>query len=65
MPIVRIEMFEGRDAATKQKLVEEMTDSMHRLTGCSKESVNVVITDIPKVNWGLGGELAATKFPDK
>ena len=65
MPVVRIEMFAGRDAETKQKLVTEMTDSMARLTGCSPESVSVIIADVPKENWGLGGELASTKFPDK
>jgi len=63
MPIVRVEMFEGRDAETKQELVKSLTSEMVRITGCSAASVNVVITNVAKEDWGLGGELASTKFP--
>jgi 4-oxalocrotonate tautomerase len=65
MPIIRIEMFEGRDPKIKQELVQTFTKEMARLTGCSEASVNVVISDVKKENWGLGGELASIKFPDK
>jgi|TARA_R100000149_G_C5819284_1_gene99288 4-oxalocrotonate tautomerase len=58
-------MFEGRDTATKQKLVRAMTDAMVQITGCSEASVNVLINNIAKEDWGLGGELASRKFPDK
>jgi len=64
MPIVRVEMFEGRDRETKQKLVKSLTAEMARVTGCSEASVHVVITDVSKEDWSIGGELAATKFPD-
>ncbi|MBL4741168.1 MAG: 2-hydroxymuconate tautomerase family protein [Sneathiella sp.] len=64
MPIIRVEMFEGRDARTKQELVESLTSEMVRITGCSAASVNVVINNVAKEDWGLGGELASTKFPD-
>lgn len=65
MPIVRIDMFEGRDLETKQKLVRTITDAMVQITGCSEASVNVVINNVAKEDWGLGGELASLKFPDK
>ena len=64
MPIVRIDMFEGRDRETKQELVKSITSEMARITGCSTASVHVVINNVAKEDWGLGGELAATKFPD-
>jgi 4-oxalocrotonate tautomerase len=64
MPIIRVEMFEGRDAELKQHLVESLTAEMVRITGCGEASVNVIITDIKKENWGMGGELASHKFPD-
>lgn len=65
MPVIRIEMFKGRDIATKQELVQTMTREMSRITGCSEASVNVIISDVAKENWGIGGELASNKFPDK
>ncbi|MFC4271447.1 2-hydroxymuconate tautomerase family protein [Sneathiella chungangensis] len=64
MPIVRIDMFEGRDRKTKQELVKSITSEMVRITGCSEASVHVVINNVAKEDWGLGGELAAIKFPD-
>jgi len=64
MPIIRVEMFEGRDSDTKQELVKSLTSEMVRITGCGEASVNVVITDVKKENWGMGGDLASQKFPD-
>ncbi|MCR9214094.1 MAG: 2-hydroxymuconate tautomerase family protein [Proteobacteria bacterium] len=64
MPVIRVDMFEGRDAKTKQLLVTAFTKEMVRITGCGEASVNVIITDVAKENWGLGGELASQKFPD-
>ncbi|USG61030.1 2-hydroxymuconate tautomerase family protein [Sneathiella marina] len=64
MPIIRVEMFEGRDPETKQELVKSLTTEMVRVTGCGEDSVNVIITDVKKENWGMGGDLASQKFPD-
>lgn len=64
MPIIRVEMFEGRDPDTKQELVKSLTSEMVRITGCGETSVNVIITDVKKENWGMGGDLASQKFPD-
>ena len=64
MPIIRVEMFEGRSAEIKAELVKSFTAEMSRLTGCPAASVNDVITDVKKENWGLGGDLASVKFPD-
>ncbi|MFB0525920.1 MAG: 4-oxalocrotonate tautomerase family protein, partial [bacterium] len=33
--------------------------------GCPKEAVEVIIRDVPKHNWGIGGELSSEKFRDK
>ncbi|MCF8466989.1 MAG: 2-hydroxymuconate tautomerase family protein [Sneathiella sp.] len=63
MPIVRIDMFEGRDRKTKQELVKSITAEMVRITGCGEASVNIVINDVAKDNWGMGGELASDKSP--
>lgn len=64
MPVIRVDMFEGRPKETKQELVTAFTREIVRITGCSEASVNVIINDVSKENWGLGGELAINKFPD-
>ncbi|MGA1597639.1 MAG: 4-oxalocrotonate tautomerase [bacterium] len=64
MPIIRVEMFSGRSVEQKQELVEALTREMVRITGCSEGSVHVVLEDVPKENWGIGGQLCSRKYPD-
>ena len=64
MPIIRVEMFTGRTEQQKQALVRELTDAFVNAVGGTPESVNVVITDVDKSDWGSGGELCSDKFPD-
>ena len=55
MPIIRVEMFEGRDRDQKRKIISEVTDGFCRATGPSPESVNVILTDVSQDEWGRGG----------
>lgn len=64
MPIIRVEMFEGRSKEKKRELAQALTDEMVRITGVGEASVNVIIDEIKKENWAAGGELYADKFPD-
>ena len=52
MPIIRIEMWEGRTTEQKKELVETLSKETARITGCSIESIYVIIDDIKKENWG-------------
>ncbi len=55
MPIIRIEMFEGRDRDAKRAIIKEVTDGFMRATGASADSVHVVLTDVSKEDWGRSG----------
>ena len=59
MPIVKIEMWSGRDAATKDKLIQNVTKTVCDTVKCPPEAVTVVIEDIPKENWGQAGVQAS------
>ena len=59
MPIVRISMYPGRDEATKEKLIQSVTQAVSDNAKCPPEAVTVVIDDIPKENWGFGGKQAS------
>lgn len=61
MPIVKIEMWKGRNKEQKRKMVKEVTAAIVNSIGCPAESVQIVIEDVDKENWGLGGELAVDK----
>ena len=64
MPIIRVEMFKGRSEAQKRALVRDLTDAFVGAAGGNPESVQIVITDVEKSDWGSGGQLASDKFPD-
>ncbi len=64
MPIIRVEMLEGRSREQKRELVETFTRELARICGCAPEGVFVVIDDVKKENWGVGGQLCADKYPD-
>jgi len=58
MPIIKVEMWAGRDKETKKKLIENVTKTVCETIKCPPEAVIVVIEDIPKENWGQKGEQA-------
>ena len=58
MPIVKIEMWAGRDKEAKNKLIENVTRTVCDTIKCPPEAVIVVIEDIPKENWGQAGKAA-------
>jgi 4-oxalocrotonate tautomerase len=60
MPIIRVEMWEGRSKELKKVLVEKITNVTCETLGCPKEAVTIVIYDIPKYNWAQEGKLAGS-----
>lgn len=64
MPIIRVEMFAGRSRDQKRELVKELTEAFVRTCGGNPESLQIVISDVDKENWGAGGQLATEKYPD-
>ena len=64
MPVVTVEMWEGRTIEQKKQLVEGITSSLVKI-GVPQEAVHIIIKDNPKHNWAIGGKLASEKFPEK
>lgn len=58
MPVVIVEMWEGRSLDQKRQLVEGIT-SCFTAIGVPREAVQVVLKDNPKENWGIAGKLAS------
>ena len=55
MPIAHIHILEGRSKEQKQILIENITIAISESLDISKEKVRVLITEVPKENWGTGG----------
>ncbi|KTB48573.1 tautomerase family protein [Dehalogenimonas alkenigignens] len=58
MPVVTIEMHEGRTIAQKKQLSEGITREFEKI-GTAPEKVTIIFRDVPKYNWSTGGRLAA------
>jgi 4-oxalocrotonate tautomerase len=58
MPVVIIEMWQGRTAEQKKKLVKGITEAFSQI-GTPPEQVHIILKENPKSNWATGGELAS------
>lgn len=61
MPIVRVEMIEGRTEDQKQRLSEIITRAMVEVAGSKSEETYVVFEDVPSRNWAVGGKLVSRR----
>ena len=61
MPVITIQMWEGRSVEQKRELVKAITKAMVDIGKTRQEAVQVIIHDVPKNNWGTGGMLASEK----
>jgi 4-oxalocrotonate tautomerase len=57
VPIVRVEMYEGRSVEQKRRLARELTDTLARVIECDPASVRVLIDDYRPEDWAIGGTL--------
>lgn len=62
MPVVIVEMWEGRTLDQKESLIKGITKAFEAI-GTKPESLNIVIHDVPKTNWGSKGEQASKLTP--
>ncbi len=60
MPVVIVEMWEGRTIDQKKQLVEGITAAFQKV-GVSADALQIILRDVPKYNWGTGGKLASEK----
>ena len=61
MPIVQIEMLEGRTLEQKKLLVEKVTQAIVESIGTAPENVSIIIRDMSKDNYARAGKLASEK----
>ncbi len=55
MPIIDITLLEGRDLATKKILMREVTDAVEKSLGSPRSSIRVLVRDVPKSHFSVGG----------
>ncbi len=61
MPVVHIYVWSGLSEEAKRKIISGITQVFMEL-GIPKDVVEVIIHEVPKENWGIGGEQASARF---
>ncbi|MGO4810624.1 2-hydroxymuconate tautomerase [Cupriavidus sp. 2MCAB6] len=58
MPIMQVFLIEGRTEEQKARLISALTDAAVESIGAPIESVRVMITEVPKTQFGIAGKTA-------
>ncbi|MBM3308704.1 MAG: 4-oxalocrotonate tautomerase [Candidatus Altiarchaeales archaeon] len=61
MPVVRIELWEGRTLEQKDKLIKEVTHAVVKTLKIEPQHVIVILQEVSKDHWGVGGERSSKK----
>jgi 4-oxalocrotonate tautomerase len=61
MPIIHVNMFEGRTVDQKRKMVVAMTEAAVKSLDVKPEAVRIIMHDIPRHNIAVAGVLASEK----
>ena len=63
MPIVHIEILEGRPASKKRALIEQVTDAVVKSLDVRPEQVRVLLREVPPEQWAVGGVPMSERAP--
>lgn len=55
MPLIQIDIFEGRTDEQVRRLVQELTAATCRVLECKAEHVSIIVRDVPPSRWATGG----------
>ncbi|WEG72989.1 2-hydroxymuconate tautomerase [Vagococcus intermedius] len=59
MPIVTVQLMEGRTPEQKAAMIKEITEAIVKTTGAKRENVSIIVNDMKKENYGLAGKSLA------
>ena len=58
MPFAQIYLLEGRTEEQKRAVIEKVTDALCEAIDAKRDTVRVMVLDVPKAQWGIGGKTA-------
>ena len=61
MPIIQVQLIEGRSKEQIKNLIMNITDTVSETISAPKETIRVIVTEIPPTHWGKGGTLLSEK----
>lgn len=61
MPVVQIDIFEGRSVEQKRNLAKAVTKAIADSINCPPEAVTIIIREMKRENYAKAGELYVDK----
>ena len=62
MPVVQVNVWEGFGAERAKKVIQGITQVFVE-AGVPAHAVEVILHEVPKTHWGIGGEPASERQP--
>lgn len=64
MPVITVEMFEGRSRQQKERFAKAVAEAAQKLLKAPADHIWMIFKESPKENWAMGGKLCdAEKLP--
>ncbi len=58
MPVIHVHLMEGRSDEMKEALIGAITAAASDTLGAPRDSVRVLLQEVPKSHFGIGGKSA-------
>ncbi|GAM16803.1 2-hydroxymuconate tautomerase [Sphingobium fuliginis] len=65
MPIIEVNLLEGRTSDDKERLIQALTAAAIEAIGAPRESVRIILREMPPGHFAVGGETFAAKAAAK
>jgi 4-oxalocrotonate tautomerase len=62
MPVVNLQLFEGRALEQKRRLVKAVIDAILEHADARPDAMHIVVQELPKDNWGRAGVLGSDRL---
>ncbi len=61
MPLITVQLFEGRSQEQKREYAKALTEASVRVLGIDPGAVDVIFSDVKRSDWATGGILWSDK----
>ncbi|MBQ0137910.1 MAG: 2-hydroxymuconate tautomerase family protein [Kurthia sp.] len=58
MPLIHVGLMSGRTEEKLEELIAELTKTAEKTLNAPRETIRVIVYEVPKANWGIGGVTA-------
>lgn len=55
MPVIKIDLWEGRNKEMKRDLIRNVTGSVSKTLGIPVERIQIILNEVSKDDWGING----------